>query len=116
MSPNPNQPETPRVEPEIIPPGAETRQRRRGRVEDFVFVDGQGRMHAARIKMPGPFAIGIGVAIFAVIAILVLSLAVSFALILVPVVVVAIAGALAYGYTRRWWNRVRGTGYPAPRR
>ncbi len=101
-------PETPRFEPEIIPPGQHSGRRTRGRVDEFVFVDSKGRTHRAALKMPGPFAIGAGIAVFAIIAIAILSLAVSFALVLIPVVAIAIAGAIGYGYTRRWWRRVRG--------
>jgi hypothetical protein len=109
MSNEPDRPraETPRVEPEIIPPGEEARGRT---AFESVFIrmeEGEDGIRRVTLKRPGPFAIvlillGIGLAValfFVVLSALVL--------IWIPIVVVGILFALFSGTARHYWDRLR---------
>jgi len=102
--------ERPRVEPEIIPPNAQSRRGARGGF-DSVFIrveEGDDGIRRVHLKKPGPFtivvvllAVGLVVALFFV----VLS---ALMLLWIPLVIVGILFALFSGSALNAWQRVRG--------
>lgn len=110
-----DRPETPRSEPEILPPGTEPR----GRAENpfgghargetvFVTVDREGRTRYATFKPPGPFSIALGVVVIGLIAAAILFVALGFVLFWVPVIAIVIAGLAFSGYLRGAWRSLTG--------
>jgi hypothetical protein len=94
--------ETPRAEPEIIPPG-EPWRRPENLGRNF---EGQAewRVYQARIPRWGIVLVLLAVA---AVAVLLLLLLLGFVLIWVPVVAVLVAAALATGFVRSYWQRLR---------
>ena len=94
--------ETPRSEPEIIPPGASgPRTRPQPRIL-FSVTDGEGRPF---VKPPGPFTIAAILVGAILVAALILLLVLGALLVWVPIIAIALAGAVLIGFLRgkfRW--------------
>ena len=101
------EPERPRHEPEIIPPGARG-QGAPANENVFVYVDREGRTHRVDVKTPGPFMIILVLLAIALAAAVVLGIVVGTLFFLIPIAAVALAGLIAYFYVRRFWYRLRG--------
>jgi hypothetical protein len=102
--------EHPRVEPEIIPPGAQSRQGARGGFDSiFIRVDeGADGIRRVTLKRPGPFTIialllgaGLVVALFFVVL-------AGLVILWIPLVIAGILFALFSGSARDMWQRIRG--------
>lgn len=113
-------PETPRSEPEIIPPG---RSDPRGGwpIEEagprdgagdcashavFITVDDEGRARYRSFTPPGPFMIGLVLTLLGLVGAAILLLALGFVLFLIPVAALAVGALLISGRVRRWWNGI----------
>jgi hypothetical protein len=96
------QPETPRAEPEILPPH-DGRPRMRARV--WTFEAGEGRARVLFAK-PGPLSLILALLLIGFVAALVLILLLGLVVLWVPVLVVAVLIALLSGSLRRYWPRV----------
>lgn len=102
--------EHPRVEPEIIPPGAQSRQGARGGF-DSIFIrveEGADGIRRVTLKRPGPFTIialllgaGLVVALFFVVL-------AGLMLLWIPLVIAGVLFALFSGSARQTWQRIRG--------
>lgn len=109
MSNEPDRPraETPRYEPEIIPPGEEARGRT---TFESVFVrveEGEDGIRRVTLKRPGPFTIIlILLAIGLVVALLFVVLS-ALVLIWIPIAIAGILFALFSGTARQYWQRVQ---------
>jgi len=101
-------PETPRSEPEIIPPGQGERTGS-GRASTFVFVDRYGRTRRVSAGTLRPFGIILALLTIGLVAGLILLVVFGALLIWIPLMAVTLAGlllfALVRGYWRRLWNR-----------
>jgi hypothetical protein len=98
------QPETPRSEPEIIPP------MRGGRPGDWFEVPGDEtfRFRQATFRAPGPLGIIVALLVIGTIAAVVLLLILGAVLVWVPVAALVIVALLLAGTVRRYWRRLRG--------
>lgn len=94
------QPEQPRFEPEIIPPGQD-----RGR--ERVFIDQNGDAHRIYVARPGPFTIIAVLTVLGLIGLVLLIALLSVALIWIPIVVVLVALLIARARFRIWWHQLR---------
>ena len=95
--------ETPRSEPEIIPPGHGHRKRTmRGRQGTFVFTDTSGTdyVHVTQI---GPFSGLLSLLILGILAAVFLVLLIGTFLIWLPLVVAFVAGAIIVGAIRTYF-------------
>jgi len=106
--PDKPRPETPRHEPEIIPPGEDAR--RRGGFESvFIHVEeGPDGIKRVQFKRPGPFTIVLillGVGLVVALFFVVLS---ALVLLWIPVVIAGILFALFSGTARHYWQRLQG--------
>src|SRR5262249_30054073 len=100
-------PERPRVEPEIIPPGADPRPRGAAEGGIFMRMDAQGGVHRIVITRPGwPTIVLILLVIGLIVAVVFLLLA-GLLLLWIPLVVVGIVAALVSGYGRYYWRRLQ---------
>lgn len=114
MRPNPvdprpgSEPETPRVEPEILPPDGEDPRPRGGRPGVFVFIDRDGRTHQVNMGAGRPFIVVLALLIFALISAVILALLFGALLIWIPVAATIILGMIAFAYFRGFWHRLIG--------
>lgn len=103
-----DQPERPRVEPEILPPaGAPTGARERGAAEQFVFVDRFGQSHRIFLKRPSPFAVFAWLVVAALVAATLIALVLGFMLLAIPLLLAALALAMLSASLQRSWGRLR---------
>ena len=106
------EPEQPRHEPEIIPPGRSgSRANTGGTAGDdnvFVYVDRDGRTHRVDVKTPGPFTVIFVLLAIALVAAVVLGIVVGTLFFLIPIAALALAGLIAFLYARGFWRRLRG--------
>ena len=106
------EPEKPRSEPEIIPPGrdealwTEAVRSGRQRSDFFIAFDEDGRTRYTTFKPPGPFTIWLVLIVIGLVGAAGLMLALGFVLFLIPVVAVAIAALLLSGQIRAWWRKL----------
>lgn len=102
---NPSEPETPRFEPEIIPPA-----RDRARPDDWIDISGDEtiRVRRATIRAPGPLGIILVLVALGLVASVILVLLVGFVLVWIPIVAFALAALIVVGLVRRYWRRLRG--------
>jgi hypothetical protein len=112
MSDNPSdrRPETPRHEPEIIPPGRDGR--REGPV--FIHIDEREGVRRVTFNRPGIFSVVLGLVVLALIAVLVLVLLAGVLIFWIPIIAGVVVLALLYGAIRYrwllltdWWSRGR---------
>jgi hypothetical protein len=98
-------PETPRFEPEIIPP-----TRGPARPDDWVDLSGTKRIHVrqATFRAPGPLGIILVLLAVGLIASVILLLLVGFVLVWIPVVAFGLAALIFVGLVRGYWRRLRG--------
>jgi hypothetical protein len=122
--PSKRTPESPRNEPEIIPPGgdgspwaqagwppdpARAAFGEDARAQDsavFITVDEEGRTRYRTFTPPGPFTIGLVIALVGLVGAAILLLALGFILFLIPVLAVAVAALVLSGRVRSWWRRL----------
>lgn len=99
--------ERPRVEPEIIPPGAQSRQR--GFDSLFVRVEeGDDGIRRIYLKKPGPFTIALILLAAGTLGVLFFVLLAGLMILWIPLVVIGILFAMFSGSARDWWSRVTG--------
>ncbi|WP_146617603.1 hypothetical protein [Rhodoplanes serenus] len=119
--PGAGEPERPRVEPEIIPPGAPDPdprldpRRSAGRGPEgfpdgavFVTIDRDGQPRYTRIEPPGPISTVLGLVILGAVAAGILLVALGVVLFWVPVAIVVVAALVFSGYLRGLWRRFMG--------
>jgi hypothetical protein len=97
-------PDRPRYEPEIIPPG---QQGRRESSRIFASIDENGGTRRIYMARPGPFSMLLALAIVGLIGVVVLIVLLSVALIWIPVVIALVAAFVAWVTFRHWWHRFR---------
>ena len=99
------QPETPRFEPEIIPPT-------HGRTRPADWIDASGaeriRVRHATFRAPGPLGIILALVALGLVASVILLLLVGFVLVWIPLVAFALAALIIVGLVRGYWQRLRG--------
>lgn len=99
--------ERPRVEPEIIPPGAQSRQR--GFDSIFVRVEeGDDGIRRIYLKKPGPFTIALILLAAGTLGVLFFVLLAGLMILWIPLLVIGILFAMFSGSVRDWWSRVTG--------
>jgi len=96
-------PDTPRSEPEIIPPD-------RGRSRDpqsqvWLWVADRDGVRRAPVSIPGPFTIFLAVAFVALVVTVVLAVVLGALLFWIPVLLVVIGALLLAAVTRQYWRR-----------
>jgi hypothetical protein len=98
-------PETPRFEPEIIPP-----TRGPARPDDWIDLSGTERIHIrqATFRAPGPLGIILILLAVGLIASVILLLLVGFVLVWIPLVAFGLAALIIVGLVRGYWRRLRG--------
>ena len=98
-------PETPRFEPEIIPPA-----RSRARPDEWVDISGAERIRVrpATFRAPGPFGIILVLVALGLVASVIFLLLVGFVLVWIPIVAFALAALILFGTVRGYWRRLRG--------
>jgi fatty acid desaturase len=97
-------PERPRSEPEIIPPGRESRD---SRSNAWIWVADRDGMRRANVRMPSPFVIGIVIALVALVAAAIVLVVLGAVLIWIPVLLVVIGALLLAATIRQRWRRFR---------
>jgi hypothetical protein len=97
----PRRPEKPRVEPEIIPPGAEPRS-------GWYSAETMSGVYRIYVARPGPFAMIAAMIIAALIGFGIFLLVVGTVIVWVPIIAAVIGGLMLYGYLRGSWRRWRG--------
>jgi hypothetical protein len=107
---DPNRPEQPRSEPEIILPGegaGREHPRHYGEQPDaFIFVDRFGRRQRIQFKAPSPFAVFLTLFVIALIATAILVFALGFVLIALPVLAVLVGALVLWFYLRGVFRRL----------
>jgi hypothetical protein len=99
-------PETPRSEPEIIPPDHLGGRRTRGESRVWISIDrGDGRR--THIKQPGPFTIVLAVAGLILVVALIVMLVLGALLIWVPIAAVIAVGAIIMAALKGYFRRPR---------
>ena len=97
-------PETPRFEPEIIPPSS-------GRKGPDDWIDTSGgeriRVRRATFRAPGPFGIILVLVALGLVASVIFLLLVGFVLVWIPIVAFALAALILFGTVRGYWRRLR---------
>lgn len=105
------QAETPRFEPEIIPPGRGRSGAEDGRsgAEDWAggFGEETIRVHRATLRAPGPLSVIIALVVIGLIAATVLLVLIGVVLVWVPLGALVIAGLLLAATVRGYWRRLR---------
>jgi hypothetical protein len=99
--------ERPRVEPEIIPPNAQRRQRN----FDSLFVrieEGDDGIRRVYLKKPGPFTIVMILLAAGTLGALFFLLLAGLMLLWIPLVIVGVAAAMFSGSARQLWSNVSG--------
>jgi hypothetical protein len=98
-------PETPRFEPEIIPPS-----RDRARPDAWVDISGGETIRARRatFRAPGPLGIILVLVALGLVASVILLLVVGFVLVWIPIVAFALAALILFGTVRSYWRRWTG--------
>ena len=98
-------PETPRFEPEIIPP-----QRGRARPDEWIDISGGEsiRVRRATFRAPGPLGLILVLVALGLVASVILLLLVGFVLVWIPLVAFALAALVLFGTVRGYWRRLRG--------
>jgi hypothetical protein len=97
-------PDRPRSEPEIIPPG---QQDRRDRSHVFISIDESGGPRRIYMAQPGLLTIMLTLAVMGLIGVVALVVLLSVALIWIPVVIVLVAAFVASVTFRHWLHRFR---------
>jgi hypothetical protein len=100
--PRDSEPEQPRHEPEIIPPG---QRGRRDSSHIFVSIDEHGGTRRLFMARPGPFTTILVLAVIGLIGLVALIVLLSVALIWIPVVIALVAAFVASMTFRHWWRR-----------
>jgi hypothetical protein len=103
-----SEPEQPRQEPEIIPPGRGDPRWRQDDPNVFVYVDHAGRTRKFRMTTPGPLTVIFILLTLGLMAAAILAVALSAVLFLIPIAAVTLAGVVAYAYARGFWRRLTG--------
>jgi hypothetical protein len=101
---NPMQPETPRHEPEIIPPGGDERSARAARMRVFIDAQGNRRIYVTPVSPFGFFWLALVVAVVSAGLLLLIFGAFLF---LLPVLFIALAGAILAGLLRGYFRSGR---------
>jgi hypothetical protein len=109
------EPEKPRSEPEIIPPGGDetawTDAVRAGQRSDFfIAFDEDGRTRYTTFKPPSAFTVWLVLIVIGLVGAAVLMLALGFVLFLIPIVAIAVAALVLSGQIRAWWRRLGHSG------
>jgi hypothetical protein len=102
--PNGSEPERPRSEPEIIPPG---QRDRRDPSRVFISIDENGGPRRVYMAQPGPLTIFLALMVLGLIGVVALIVLLSVALIWIPVVLVLVAAFVASLTFRHWLDRLR---------
>ena len=99
-------PERPRVEPEIIPPGANPRPRQD---HENVFMQFEGRdgVHRIFIARPGWPAIIAALLIVGLFAAVVFVVLAGLVVLWIPIVILGILAAIVPNVARTYWRRIR---------
>lgn len=100
---DPDRPETPRSEPEIIAPG-DMRDRDRLGADEWTFTRGSQRIYVKRIS---PFSMILWLLAIGIVGALLFVLFIGAVLFVVPIVALGVAGALAYMLLRARFFRRR---------
>jgi hypothetical protein len=103
-TPSDSEPDRPRSEPEIIPPG---QQDRRDRSHVFISIDENGGPRRVYMAQPGPLTIVLVLAVMGLIGVVALIVLLSVALIWIPVVIALVAAFVASMTFRHWLHRFR---------
>lgn len=106
------EPERPRFEPEIIPPGSRSQQRSTAGGDEnvFVYVGRDGQPKRVNIKAPGPLTIIMVLLAIALLTAVVLAVVLGALVFIIPIAAAALAGLIAYVYARSFWRRFTGSG------
>lgn len=99
-------PQWPRSEPEIIPPGHESRREREQRQRGWVYDDRTG-IHRIYVAQPGPFSLMAALLIAGLVLAAIVVLVLGLVLFWIPVVVLVVGGLLLSGYIRSYWRRLQ---------
>lgn len=99
-------PQWPRSEPEIIPPGRESRHEREQRQQGWVYDDRTG-VHRIFVAQPGPFSLLAALLIVGLVVAAIVVLVLGLFLFWIPVVVLVVGGLLLSGYIRYAWRRLQ---------
>jgi hypothetical protein len=102
--PNDSEPERPRSEPEIIPPG---QQDRRDASRVFISIDENGGPRRVYMAQPGPLTIVLALMVVGLIGVVALIVLLSVALVWIPVVILLVAAFVASMTFRQWLHRFR---------
>lgn len=102
--PNGSEPERPRSEPEIIPPG---QRDRRDPSRVFISIDENGGKRRVYMAQPGPLTIFLALMVLGLIGVVALIVLLSVALIWIPVVLALVAAFVASVMFRHWLYRLR---------
>jgi Flp pilus assembly protein TadB len=100
--PHDRSPRRPRSEPEIIPPGAEFRERR-----VFVSIDEEGGRQRIFIAQPGPFTVFFALLLGALALAAIVLVLFGVLLFWIPVLILIVAAILLSGTIRYYWWRLR---------
>jgi hypothetical protein len=103
-NPRDSDPDRPRFEPEIIPPG---QRDRRDPSHVFVSIDENGGTRRVYMTQPGPLTIILALAVLGLIGVVALIVLLSVALIWIPVVLALVAAFVASVMFRHWLHRLR---------
>jgi hypothetical protein len=103
-TPNDSEPDRPRSEPEIIPPG---QRDRRDPSHVFISIDEDGGPRRVYMAQPGPLTIALVLAVMGLIGVVALIVLLSVALIWIPVVLALLAVFVASMTFRHWLHRFR---------
>ena len=96
-------PDTPRSEPEIIPP--ERGGRRDSRLRVRIWMADRDGMRRAPVTIPGPFTIFLVLALVALVVTVLLAVVLGALLFWIPFLVVVIGALLLAAVTRQYWRR-----------
>jgi len=99
-------PERPRVEPEIIPPGADDRMRR-GPMGVWMRIDARDGAQRIFIARPGLGSIILGLIVIGFVVAVVFLVLAGIVLLWIPIVVGGILLALLSGTVRRYWQQLQ---------
>ena len=102
--PDGSEPDRPRSEPEIIPPG---QRDRRDPSHVFISIDEDGSPRRIYMAQPGPLTIILALAVLGLIGVVALIVLLSVALIWIPVVIALVAIFVASMTFRHWLHRFR---------
>jgi hypothetical protein len=102
--PNDSEPDRPRFEPEIIPPG---QRNRRDPSHMFISIDENDGARRVYMAQPGPLTIVLALAVLGLIGVVVLIVLLSVALIWIPVVIALAVAFVASVTLRHWLHRLR---------